>query len=136
MTGAGEPDNCRPMRFGNDVTDFEKGVYEYISFLSQLRKNHPVLTENDLLTLFVSNECYIYLKSGFDEKMVVAINKFQNKKRVKFKFPFNIKDNSFLQNLSNGELNPIRDNECNLTLYPRKAEFYTFKENILGLSVK
>ena len=136
MTGAGEPDNCRPMRFGNDVTDFEKGVYEYISFLSQLRKNHPVLTENDLLTLFVSNECYIYLKSGFDEKMVVAINKFQNKKRVKFKFPFNIKDNSFLQNLSNGELNLIRDNECTLTLYPQKAEFYTFKENILGFSVK
>ena len=136
ITGAGEPDNCRPMRFGNDVTDFEKGVYENISFLSQLRKNHPVLTENDLLTLFVSNECYIYLKSGFDEKMVIAINKFQNKKRVKFKFPFDIKDNSFLQNLSNGELNPIRDNECNLIIYPHKAEFYMFKENILGFNIK
>ena len=136
MTGAGEPDNQCPMRFGEDVTPFEKGVFEYISFLCKLRKNHPVLTEKDFFTLYVSDDCYVYLRSGFAEKIIVVLNKFINKKRVKFRFPFDIKDNSLLQNLSSSELNPIRNNECNFILYPRRAEFYILKENILGFNIK
>ena len=136
LTGAGDPDNRRPMRFGDDVSMFENDVYDYVSFLSKLRKNHSVLSQKDFVTLFVSEDCYIYLRSGFDEMIVVALNKYENKKKVTFKFPFDVIDNSLLQDLSTGELVPIRNNECSLTLFPRKAEFYTFKENILGFRIK
>src|ERR1035438_10863023 len=51
MTGAGDPDNRRMMRFGSDLTPWEKNTLIQVRKIINLRKDHPALRYGDFLTL-------------------------------------------------------------------------------------
>ncbi|MBU0561329.1 MAG: hypothetical protein KKG93_17385 [Bacteroidetes bacterium] len=75
MTGASDPDNRRMMRFGNDLTSDETATLNSVREIITLRKNHSALRYGDFYTLTADENIFAYLRSDFNEKLLIVINK-------------------------------------------------------------
>jgi cyclomaltodextrinase len=87
MTGAADPDNRRMMRFGNDLSYYEKENLKKISKLTHFRKNHSALRQGDFFTLLANNHCYAYIRSDINERVMVVLNKSDEKQKVQLNIP-------------------------------------------------
>jgi glycosidase len=87
MTGAGDPDNRRMMRFGADLAPWEKQTLTDVREIINLRKNHPALRYGDFLTLKADDKNYVYLRSDMNEHVLVALNKSGNKTSFDIQLP-------------------------------------------------
>jgi cyclomaltodextrinase len=75
MTGAVDPDNRRPMRFGDQLTPDEKTMKERVRTLTGLRSEHSALREGDFTTLLADGDVYVYVRSDGSERILVGLNK-------------------------------------------------------------
>ncbi|MCB9473686.1 MAG: hypothetical protein H6678_07740 [Candidatus Delongbacteria bacterium] len=64
MTGAGDPDNRRMMRFGKDVSEDEARLKERVSLLCRARRERPELRRGDLEFLLADEQVVAYLRSA------------------------------------------------------------------------
>jgi len=87
MTGAADPDNRRMMRFDNDLNIHEKENLKEISKLVHIRKNHSALRQGDFFTLLADENCYAYIRSDMNERVLVILNKSEEKQKVQLNFP-------------------------------------------------
>lgn len=93
MTGAADPDNRRMMRFDDQLNALENQTYNDVSKLISLRKNHPALRYGDFFTLQADENFYIYLRSDFNERILVVLNKNPGRKSAEINLPgiYNLK---------------------------------------------
>ncbi|NBB78242.1 MAG: hypothetical protein GVY36_02175, partial [Verrucomicrobia bacterium] len=75
MTGAGDPDNRRMMRFGSDVTAHEAAVKEHFSTLAHARRAHPALYMGSRRVLEADADTYAYLRAHEADRALVAFNR-------------------------------------------------------------
>jgi len=75
MPGAGDPDNRRVMRFGDELTEHERQTLQYIRKVVQLRRRHPSLRKGVLKTLVIEPDVWVYLKQYFNDKVIVGLNR-------------------------------------------------------------
>jgi glycosidase len=87
MTGAADPDNRRMMRFGDDLSSYEKQTLEDVKKLIHLRKNYSALRYGDFYTLLADKIIYAYIRSDMNERIVTIINKSEAIQKVDLKFP-------------------------------------------------
>jgi cyclomaltodextrinase len=87
MTGAADPDNRRMMRFGDQVKPIEKNMLEDVSQLIHLRRNHSALRYGDFQTLLADESCFAYLRSDFDERILVVLNKSEKGQEREIEIP-------------------------------------------------
>ena len=87
MTGAADPDNRRMMRFGDELSEYEKQTFEDVSKLIHIRKNHSALRYGDFLTLQADENIYAYLRSDMNERILIVLNKNNNKQNLEFTLP-------------------------------------------------
>ncbi len=87
MTGAADPDNRRMMRFGNQLTDWEKETLSDVRKIVSLRKNNPALRYGDFEKLDVDSTCFVYMRSDMNERVLVALNKSDSAKTITLKLP-------------------------------------------------
>ncbi len=73
--GAGDPDNRRPMRFGDELNAFEKENLKLVKRLTAIRKNSPALIEGMRLPLLCTDQYYVFAKIHFGEIIIAAFNK-------------------------------------------------------------
>ncbi len=71
MTGAADPDNRRMMRW--KTTPRERELRKYIAVMTALRNEHPALRYGDYTTLRADKQIYAYLRSDFNERLLVVI---------------------------------------------------------------
>ncbi|OGV03734.1 MAG: hypothetical protein A2330_03170 [Ignavibacteria bacterium RIFOXYB2_FULL_36_7] len=102
MTGAGDPDNRRMMRFGDDVTDEEQKVLSDVKKIVNLRNQHSALRYGDFETLIAADNIYAYLRSDMNERIITVLNKNTEKQNVELTIPavYNV---TKVKNLLNGE---------------------------------
>lgn len=74
MMGAGDPDNRRMMRFGDDLSLREKIHKNVISDLNHLRRHYAALALGDLDMRLAEGPLMVLVKKYFNEEMVVVIN--------------------------------------------------------------
>jgi hypothetical protein len=93
MTGAGDPDNRRMMRFGSDLTPWEKNTLLDVRKIINFRKNYPALRYGDFLTLKADEKNYVYIRSDMNERILIALNKNEDKTTFEINLPgiYNIK---------------------------------------------
>jgi glycosidase len=110
MTGAADPDNRRMMSFDNDLNMLEKENLKEISKLVHLRKNHSALRQGDFLTLQTDDHCYAYIRSDMNERILVVLNKSEEKQKVQLNIPqiYNLTE---AVDLSNGNTYRIINDE-------------------------
>ncbi len=81
MTGAGDPDNRRMMRFGEDVSPEESAVKLHFSKLAKARQKHPSLYMGSRRVLLASNEHYAYVRKHLSNAALVLFNRSNKEQR-------------------------------------------------------
>jgi glycosidase len=87
MTGAGDPDNRRMMRFDADLKPGEKRMLQEVKKLVQLRRRHSALRYGDFQTLYADESCFAYLRSDFNERILAALNKSEQPQTIEIHLP-------------------------------------------------
>lgn len=115
MTGAADPDNRRMMRFGDQVKPIEKQMFADVSQLIHLRRNHSALRYGDFQTLLADENCFAYLRSDFNERILVILNKSEKAQQRKIDIPnhYIIQE---VTDLIKGEKISLADHKLNLKI--------------------
>lgn len=94
MPGAGDPDNRRMMRFGDNLKPREKAMLAEVTQIVNLRKTHIVLLYGDLQFLETTDETLAYLRNYFDKTAIVFFNSSREEKTIEVEIPntINIED--------------------------------------------
>lgn len=100
MTGGGDPDNRRMMRF-EGLSEAEAMVKTRTAALNNLRRNSMALIYGDFIPLRVEKDVYAYLRSYFGQDAVVVFNKGKEPVTLKFDLP-QAERNSGFKALFNG----------------------------------
>ncbi len=87
MTGAADPDNRRKMRFGEELNNYEKQTLEDVSKLIHIRREHSALRYGDFFTLLADVNIYAYLRSDMNERILVILNKSEEKQKLDLILP-------------------------------------------------
>jgi len=124
MTGAGDPDNRRMMRFDDELNEYEKETLEDVKKIIHLRNEHTALRYGDFQTLFVDKNCYAYLRSDLNERILVVLNKSKNDKKLDIFIPVTYNLKKAINLLSEEEI-VLSDNI--LSLEVRGISFMIFK---------
>lgn len=127
MTGASDPDNRRMMRFGNELSVYEKKMLEVVRKSINLRKSHSALRYGDFLTVQADENIYAYIRSDLNERIMVVLNKSNKSVKVLLKIPavYGIKS---VSDLLTNEKVEIVNNNINLTIPPVSYSFYKLEE--------
>jgi glycosidase len=75
MTGAGDPDNRREMRFGDKVKAEEKAVLENFEKLTHIRSKHPALRYGSRRVVDLDKDAYAFVRTHFDDRAVCIFNR-------------------------------------------------------------
>lgn len=101
LTGAGDPDNRRMMKFGDDVPVKAQGVIEHVSRLTDLRKKHPALRDGDSTVLSAGQDHMALLRSTFDQRIILLWNRTNQSKEIEVTLPGWANPGSSRERLSN-----------------------------------
>lgn len=87
MTGADDPDNRRMMRFGDSLTVHEQQMWKETQKIIRLRNKHSTLRYGDFYTLKADEKIYAYLRSDFNERLLIVLNKSLQEEKVNITLP-------------------------------------------------
>lgn len=118
MSGASDPDNRRMMRFDEQLSENEKNTLKEVSKIVNIRKEHSALRYGDFYTLQADENIYAYLRSDFNERILIVLNKSTEPQKIKLKMPQILKKNSATDLLSN-EKYIIDQSEIEIEILPR-----------------
>ncbi len=126
MTGAADPDNRRLMRFGNQLGNYEKNMLRTVSEITKLRSLHTALRYGDFYTLQADENIYAFIRSDFNERILVVLNKSNEAKTVEVALPeFYLIQKA--ENIMNKSLIDISDRKIKIKLNSREWTFLKLK---------
>jgi glycosidase len=87
MTGADDPDNRRMMRFGEQLSVYEKQMLHKTQRIVKMRNQHSALKYGDFLTLQADTAMYAYMRSDMNERLLVVLNKTEKVQSSNLRLP-------------------------------------------------
>lgn len=75
MTGAGDPDNRRDMRFGDDVAPPDREVLGVWERLAHVRREHPALRIGSRRTVVAEKDLLIFTRAHLDDRVLCVFNR-------------------------------------------------------------
>lgn len=126
MTGAGDPDNRRMMRFGNELTPIEIEQLKKTTKLIHIRKDHSAFRRGDYKTLYVSEDVFIYTRGDINNRYIIALNKDKNPQMISLQIPQWLEFNSMISLLS-GKKSIVENNIVKINLDSYFADIYKIK---------
>jgi len=124
MTGAGDPDNRRDMRFGNQVLPAEQRVLENFKKLGMIRREHPALRYGSRRTIQAGQDVYAFVRAYLDDRVVVVFNRGKKEAMIEGQVEPELTDGDY-RDILNGEPAQIRKGKLNFTIGPQTAAFIT-----------
>lgn len=131
MTGAGDPDNRRMMRFGADVTAEEAAVKAHFSKLAKARAAHPSLYLGSRRVLAASQDQYAYVRKHLDDAALVVINRSQETQRYIFNLAPELGDVVLADVLSDAQIT-VRSGRATFELGPMQSALFVGSEGADG----
>ena len=123
MTGAGDPDNRRMMRFGDELNTLEKQQLQQIRRLIRLRKTHPALRRGDYKTLLAEGDLLVFTRGDLYGRLLIAINKSDHPQTIRLRLPQWIQTEAARSLLSSKRFRVVH-NEMILPLEAWQAEVW------------
>ena len=125
MTGAADPDNRRPMDW--TWNKHQRALKSYISTMTALRSEHPALRYGDYCTVRADKQIYAYLRSDFNERVLVVIHRKDINSEVQIELPeeLNISSLECLNDTPEVSKNALNGNIFNIQVEPYSG--YVFK---------
>ena len=124
MTGAGDPDNRRDMRFGDQVSADEKRVFENFQKLGALRRQHPALRYGSRRTLQADRDLYAFVRAHLDDRVVAIFNRAKNHVRIELQVGPELVDGDYVDVLNGGRVE-VRQGKMELMLPDQTAAIIT-----------
>ncbi len=120
MTGAADPDNRRPMRFGEQLNEHEREMWQKVARLVHIRRQHSALRHGDFHILHAEKHTLAYIRSDVYERIIVVLNKSKQQQDVAFSLPefYGVQQ---AENLLDGERYALADNNLRLTVAPESG---------------
>lgn len=87
MTGANDPDNRRPLRFGDDVAPAEGAHFKRVADLVRLRRDLAPLRRGGFLTLHADRDLWAYLRDAPSGTALVVLNKGEAERTLTLDLP-------------------------------------------------
>ncbi len=75
MTGAHDPDNRRPMPWGDQVDADQRSVFQHVARLGAVRAAHPALRYGSRRPLIAERERLAFLRQHFEDAVVACWNR-------------------------------------------------------------
>jgi cyclomaltodextrinase / maltogenic alpha-amylase / neopullulanase len=124
MTGAGDPDNRRDMRFDDKVTAEEKGVLENFQKLGALRRKHPALRYGSRRALVTDQDLYAFVRAHLEDRIVVIFNRGKSEAKIDTNVSPEMPDGDYTEALS-GKPVAVKDGKLQFSLPAQTAAFVT-----------
>ncbi len=122
LSGAGDPDNRRMMKFGEQVTEQEREFSEYLARLISIRKELPSLRYGITRVLDVTPATIAFASCYFQDFALVCMNVSDVSEDRKIEIPDGLGSPELLKDKISGTLvQPTENGEIVLTLAPRSA---------------
>jgi cyclomaltodextrinase len=126
MTGAGDPDNRRMMRFDNALTVHEQNHFRHVKKLINLRRNHSSLRRGDYLTLLAEKDLYLFSRGDLFERLVIVLHKGDRAKKIKWRLPAWLTATK-AESLLDTDIIDIKDREISMRLPAWSGKVYLLK---------
>ncbi|MDP7423182.1 MAG: alpha-amylase family glycosyl hydrolase [bacterium] len=121
MSGAGDPDNRRPMRFDGRRSRLEQETAEFVSKLCHLRKTHPALTSEGRLPIMASENVLVFARYSFGDRLIVALNRGEQTRYLNLPAPPGFPVNKCYRDLITDRRDRAGKNQISITLPPRSV---------------
>jgi len=115
MTGVDDPDNRRMMRFGDQLSIFEKRMLKETSKIVNMRNQHSALRYGDFYTLKADTCLYVYERFDFNERLLVILNKTERTQEIVLHLP-DIYQAQLLTDIQSGEIMRVQQNQANIAI--------------------
>jgi glycosidase len=109
MTGADDPDNRRMMRYGDQLSIYEKQMLSVTKKIVKIRKQHSALRYGDFLTLQADTTVYAYVRSDMNERVLIVLNKSERMQTIELRFPEMYHSHTAVDILSGQKVNVNND---------------------------
>lgn len=123
MTGLSDPDNRRMMRFGNQLSPYEKEMLKNVRKIVKLRNENSALVYGDFYTLRADGKIYSFVRSDFYERVLVVLNKTDENQEVEINLP-EIYSAKQILDLTGNNSAKLDSNKIKISLAPRGWKFY------------
>jgi cyclomaltodextrinase / maltogenic alpha-amylase / neopullulanase len=124
MTGAGDPDNRRDMRFGEALSGAEKEVLDNFKKLARIRSQHPALRCGSRRSLAVEKEMLAFVRVEFEDRVLCIFNRSRTPLERQFTVGPELADGSYQEALS-GAVMMVKDGVITVKIGPSSAAFLT-----------
>jgi glycosidase len=122
MTGAGDPDNRRDMRFGEQISPDEQRVLANLGKLGAIRREHPALRYGSRRPLRSDHDVYAFVRAHLDDRIVVAFNRGKADANVDLEVSPELSDGEYTELLS-GTKAQVVDGKLRLPIPAQTAAF-------------
>lgn len=122
MTGAGDPDNRRDMRFGDQISPGEKQVLDNFKKLGVIRKDHPALRYGSRRILQADQDVYAFVRAYLDDRVVVIFNRGKTEAKIDIDVSPELSDGDYDDVLTH-EATKVAAGKLQLTIPGRTSAF-------------
>jgi Maltooligosyl trehalose synthase len=123
MTGAGDPDNRRMMRFGDDVSEPEAAVKAHFSRLAHERRDNRALYLGSRRVLEAAGDRYAFVRSCAEDGALVVFNRGDEAAYFDLSVGPELQDGP-LRDVLSGKKLEVREGSVTLTLEPMQSALF------------
>jgi glycosidase len=127
-SGAGDPDNRRMMRWGDDVTAEENSVREHFSKVAAVRHKHPALRYGSRRALVADGDRYAFVRAHLGDTVLAVWNRGGNPTEFSLAAGPEMPDGIYVDALSGQEIE-VKDGQTSFKLEPMKSAMFVAKES-------
>lgn len=123
MSGAGDPDNRRMMRWGNEVSTAECSVREHFSRVAAVRHKHPALRYGSRRMLVADGDRYAFVRAHLGDAVLAVWNRGKSENSYEFSIGPEMPDGSYSDALSGKKLE-VKDGRTSFRLGPMQSALF------------
>jgi glycosidase len=123
MTGASDPDNRRPMRFGDEVAPPERAVLTLFEQLGTVRREHPALRSGSRRSVVAEKDLLVFVRAHLDDRVLCVFNR--STKPIERSLPAGpeLEDGDYRDALGDGSAG-VADGQVVIKVPARSAAFF------------
>ena len=124
ITGAGDPDNRRDMRFDDNLSALEQKVLHNFEDLMQIRARHPSLRNGSRRAVVVEKDLLAFVRAQLADRVLCVFNRAPNTVERQFLVGPELTDGSYTDELG-GAIASVKDGRMTVKIAPRAAAFFS-----------
>ncbi len=126
-SGAGDPDNRRMMRWGDEVTAEEAAVRTHFSKVAAVRNKHPALRYGSRRALVAEGDRYAFVRAHLGDTVLAVWNRGGNTTEFKLETGPEMPDGTYVDALTGQEIE-VKDGRTDFRLEAMKSALFVAKE--------